>query len=99
MGPRVGPHPAVLQDAEAAAPIHGIVRLAQIQEEAIERALFDVGKLLDELGLHNPGAAPPFLPESVEGVVEGDALQSSVQDHFQSLPRRLQQAYPAVVVS
>ena len=57
-------NPTVLKDPQAAVPVHGIIRLAQIQEGPVEGALLKKSQLLGEFGLRMPVPHPLFCLKS-----------------------------------
>ena len=59
-----------MKDLEAPAPVHGAIRLAEVQEHAIEGALLYEGELLQQLRLHYVCAAPHLFSEAMEGVMK-----------------------------
>ena len=43
-------------------PVHCVAGLPQVNKYAVQRGLFDEGKLLDTLCLHDPSPAPTLHP-------------------------------------
>ena len=67
------PHTISLQDTQAPVPIQGVVSLVHFQEDRMEDHLPQVRNLLKQLDLKCGSPCTATRPESVEGVVRGDA--------------------------
>ena len=95
----LGTHAVRLQNLEALSPVHCIVRLAQIDEHAIQWHLFVVCKLLRQLHLccRCPRTSPGHEP--VEAVMIIQDFQAIVHDYLHGLPNQAQQANSPVVAT
>ncbi len=74
------------QDCEALAPVHGIKRFLQVNEDTKERRLLQMRKLLSQLGFDYSCSCALPRKASMEAIAQDDGLQPKVHYLLQNFP-------------
>ncbi len=80
------------QDGEAPALVHGVKRLLEVDEDAKEWRLLQMGKLLCQLRLNYPRPRASTGEASMKAVMELDLFKPEVHHPLHNLPNRFKEA-------
>jgi hypothetical protein len=92
-------HTVPLQNQEAQLPIHGIKCFLQVNEDPIEKGLFNVGKLLSSLHFNHCSACSLPVVTAMLAVMQGNHLKPMVHHPFNDFSNQLKEANPAIVLT